>query len=65
MPSFVVQFGTKDGETSSSSFLSQDGFSCPEPFVLPWEAESCLFKFYEELCQDFDEDSSEHVHCFW
>jgi hypothetical protein len=33
-----------DSDTSSSSFIVQDCFSHPMPFVYPYETENCPFK---------------------
>lgn len=35
----------RDNDTTSSSFIVQDYFSCPSFIVFPYEAEICFFQF--------------------
>lgn len=51
--SSVVQLEIGDDETSSSSSIIQNRFSCPKSFLFPYEAEDCPFKFLEELFLEY------------
>jgi hypothetical protein len=61
----MLQLETRDGNTSSNSFVIQDCYICPGFYVFLCEAEHCTVKICEQLCWKFDGNCIESVDFFW